>query len=214
MALKETDEEFIKRINREYGPGPKTPDIKGGPILKKEIEGRRQQLIEQNDLLLLQLQQNSLISALRSPPQSVTPPQPQKSERDSLMEAVKLIRDIQGLNLPADPGSDEDALLKEGIGLLKEVVAAKLANNKPPVPPGPPNPPGIFTDPATGEQFEVIDEPDPETEWKATPPWRRGPKPGEVKNDKSKRTNSGNSDPNKRNKGLPSGTSKDKEKSK
>lgn len=112
-------------------------------------------LESQNEVLMTQLQQNSLITAL------ATGKNPnQQQEKTSIKEALELIKQIQGIEAPAVEEKEEDSLMKEGLNILKEVIKMKAAQTSSPDVETPPLDP-------------LLDDETPEVVGEVIPPWRQ-----------------------------------------
>lgn len=132
-------EQHPEHSNAKAEPSPREAVKAKVPNMRKRA---LQRLEEQNEILLLQFQQNSLITALKTGqlPQRAGQEQPQQQTGvNAVSEAVKLIQAVQEgfpANKEAQPDIEEQ-MMYEAMDLIKAHVASKTIPSPPPLQPTP-----------------------------------------------------------------------------
>lgn len=109
---------------REIKPVPKVVSKSWSDV----VASQKKMLIEQNELLLLQIQQKSLIDALRGTPERAAAlPQP-PAPNNNLRETLALIREVRETFPQVEGGGDNDILI-EALRLGGAYLAQKNANS-------------------------------------------------------------------------------------
>lgn len=108
--------------------------------IERTMTERIKRIEAQNELLMLQVQQNSLIRALNGSPEQT--PQQNKNDVSAISEALKLISQIKDNFRVEEPAEDpQDAMMFEAMDLIKQYAQSKMMSQIPPPSPAPPTPP-------------------------------------------------------------------------